>query len=277
MTHDCFADIARQIISHWHTWFFLLGRKLKSLWSLETLLRGGPFVFLSFFLLLLVLKPSFGLKRRKKKEKKKKRREREREKPRTNAKILFGIGSRTSSRTVFWGGGEQQGGLSQAGPWIFTAAVLPVRATSTIQLLKISILLSFLYGLLKQRCNTVGRRAKRGDKTRRRAKRGEEAGRASANQHIRACESLLDWCCFCYFLRNSLVALLEALFARIFLDLKYRCAEFFFLQGLSLTKPLPPLLPTRLLCLVVAVPLVCWLYMCACVCVPLYVHVKMCR
>ena len=27
--------------------------------------------------------------------------------------------------------------------------------------------------------------------------------------------------------------------------------------GLSLTKPLPPLLPTRLLCLVVAIPLVC--------------------
>ena len=88
-----------------------------------------------------------------------------------------------------------------------------------------------------------------------------------------------DWCWFCYFLRHSLIALLEALFARIFLDLRYRCAEFFyfFRPGLSLTKPLPPLLPTRLLCLVVAIPLVCWLYMCACVCVPLYVHVKMCR
>ena len=34
----------------------------------------------------------------------------------------------------------------------------------------------------------------------------------------------IDWCCFYYFLRNSLVALLEALFARIFLDLRYRCA-----------------------------------------------------
>ena len=34
---------------------------------------------------------------------------------------------------------------------------------------------------------------------------------------------LIDWCCFYYFLRNSLVALLEALFARIFLDLRYRC------------------------------------------------------
>jgi len=34
----------------------------------------------------------------------------------------------------------------------------------------------------------------------------------------------VDWCCFYYFLRNSLVALLEALFARIFLDLRYRCA-----------------------------------------------------
>jgi len=39
---------------------------------------------------------------------------------------------------------------------------------------------------------------------------------------------------------------------------------------------LPPL-STRLLRLVVAIPLVCWLYMCACVCVPLYVHTKMCR
>ena len=91
--------------------------------------------------------------------------------------------------------------------------------------------------------------------------------------------SRFDWCCFYCFLRNSLVALLEALFARIFLDLRYRCAEIFlfFLLGLSPTKPLPPLLPTRLLCLVVAIPLVCWLYMCAYVCVPLYVHVKMCR
>jgi len=35
-----------------------------------------------------------------------------------------------------------------------------------------------------------------------------------------------DWCCFYYFLRNSLVALLESLFARIFLDLRYRCAVF---------------------------------------------------
>ena len=62
----------------------------------------------------------------------------------------------------------------------------------------------------------------------------------------------IDWCCFYYFLRNSLVALLDALFARIFLDLRYRCAEIFFFifLGLSLTKPLPPLLPTRLLCLV---------------------------
>jgi len=38
------------------------------------------------------------------------------------------------------------------------------------------------------------------------------------------------------------------------------------LLGLSPTKPLPPLLPTRLLCLVVAIPLVCWLYMCAWYC-----------
>jgi len=53
-----------------------------------------------------------------------------------------------------------------------------------------------------------------------------------------------------------LVALLEALFARIFLDLRYRCAKKKKILGLSLTRPLPPLLPTRLLCLVVAIPLV---------------------
>jgi len=34
----------------------------------------------------------------------------------------------------------------------------------------------------------------------------------------------IDWWCFYYFIRNSLVALLEALFARIFLDLRSRCA-----------------------------------------------------
>ena len=28
------------------------------------------------------------------------------------------------------------------------------------------------------------------------------------------CKPYIDWCCFYYFLRNSLVALLEALFAR---------------------------------------------------------------
>ena len=34
-------------------------------------------------------------------------------------------------------------------------------------------------------------------------------------------------------------------------------------------------LSTRLLCLVVSIPVVCWLYMCACVCVPLYVWVAL--
>ena len=46
-----------------------------------------------------------------------------------------------------------------------------------------------------------------------------------------------DWCCFYYFLRNSLVALLEALFARIFLDLRYRCAEFFFFKACLSQNP----------------------------------------
>ena len=50
----------------------------------------------------------------------------------------------------------------------------------------------------------------------------------------------VDWCCFYYFLRNSLVALLEALFARIFLDLRYRCAEiyiYFFFRPVSYKPP----------------------------------------
>jgi len=47
-----------------------------------------------------------------------------------------------------------------------------------------------------------------------------------------------DSCCFYYFLRNSLVALLEALFARIFLDLRYRCAEnFIFFRPVSYKTP----------------------------------------
>jgi len=45
------------------------------------------------------------------------------------------------------------------------------------------------------------------------------------NRSLQKLGTYFDWCCFYYFLRNSLVALLEALFARIFLDLRYRCAE----------------------------------------------------
>jgi len=48
-------------------------------------------------------------------------------------------------------------------------------------------------------------------------------------------------------------------------------------RPLSLTKAPLQSLSTKLLCLVVAIPLVCGLYMCACVCVPLYAHMKMCR
>ena len=53
--------------------------------------------------------------------------------------------------------------------------------------------------------------------------------------------SLID-VAFIIFLRNSLVALLEALFARIFLDLRYRCAEiyiyiFFFARPVSYKTP----------------------------------------
>ena len=98
--------------------------------------------------------------------------------------------------------------------------------------------------------------------------------------------SLSDWCCVYYFVRNSVLALLEALCARILffrfvnIGLLLNFFSFFLrVQGLSLslTKAFFPPLSTRLLCLVVTIPLVYWLYMCACVCVPLYVHVKMCR
>ena len=92
---------------------------------------------------------------------------------------------------------------------------------------------------------------------------------------------LIDWCCCYYFVKDSLVALLETLCVRIFffsfVNIVFFSCHFFFWCAKSLTKAfLPPLL-TRLLCLVVAIPLVCWLYMCACMCVPLYVHVKICR
>ena len=51
--------------------------------------------------------------------------------------------------------------------------------------------------------------------------------------------ALIDWCCFYYFLRNSLVALLEALFARNFLDLRYRCAEFLFFFARPFSYKIP--------------------------------------
>ena len=93
----------------------------------------------------------------------------------------------------------------------------------------------------------------------------------------------IDWCCFHYFVRNSLVALLEALCARIvffsFVNIwiSFFPWHFFVFVCKVSNKAFHVPLTTRLLCLVVAIPLVCWLYMCACVCVPLYVHVKMCR
>jgi len=87
---------------------------------------------------------------------------------------------------------------------------------------------------------------------------------------------------FSYLVKNSLVALLEALCARnISLDpwisvfFWHFSFPFFCVCKVSNTAFLQPL-STRLLCLGVAIPLVCWLYMCAWVCVPLYVHVKMC-
>jgi len=62
-----------------------------------------------------------------------------------------------------------------------------------------------------------------------------------------------------------------------FVNIDFFLTIFFGVCARSLTKAFLPPLSTRLLCLVVSIPLVCCLYMCACVCVPLYVHVKMCR
>ena len=95
-------------------------------------------------------------------------------------------------------------------------------------------------------------------------------------------DNLFDWCCFQYFVRNSLVALLEALCAQAWvfsLDswISVFLWHFFFGCCKVSNKAFFAPLSTRLLCLVVSIPLVCWLYLCACVCVPLYVHVKMCR
>jgi len=95
----------------------------------------------------------------------------------------------------------------------------------------------------------------------------------------------IDWCCFYFFVINGLVALLEAQCVRIF-SLDSWISVFFwhffsvifvfcFYKVFNKAFLLP--LWTRLLCLVVAIPLVYWLYMCGCVCASLYVHVKMRR
>jgi len=84
-----------------------------------------------------------------------------------------------------------------------------------------------------------------------------------------------DWCCFWYFVRNSLVALPESLFAQTFFRFEISI-YWHFLCGrpLSLTTALFPSLQTRLLRLVVAIPLVYWSHMCACVYVLLHVRSK---
>jgi len=101
---------------------------------------------------------------------------------------------------------------------------------------------------------------------------------------------LIDVACITFFIRKSLVASLKALCARIlffrFVHIVFFCHlnsfspsfSLFFLfcvcaRPLSLTKAFLPPLTTRLLCLVVAIPLVLWLFMCVGVCV----HGKMCR
>ena len=79
--------------------------------------------------------------------------------------------------------------------------------------------------------------------------------------------------------KNSLVALMEALCAWIFFQIRecWGFPDIFVPSFLCVSKAfvsnkafLPPL-STRFLCPVVAILLVCWLYICACVCVPRYV------
>jgi len=90
----------------------------------------------------------------------------------------------------------------------------------------------------------------------------------------------IDWCCFYDFVRNSLVVLLEALCARIFSWDSWISVfpDFLFWCVCNVSnKALLPPLSTRLLCLVVAIPLVCWLYICAyCTCVLVRVCLCMC-
>ena len=91
----------------------------------------------------------------------------------------------------------------------------------------------------------------------------------------------IDWCCFYYFVKNSLVAwwklhvlesfLLDSWISVVFLKYFFLCVC---MCKVSHKAFLPPL-STMLLCLVVSIPLVYWLSMCACVCVLLYVYVKM--
>jgi len=99
------------------------------------------------------------------------------------------------------------------------------------------------------------------------------------NIECRLCK--FDWCCLYYSIRNSVVSLLEGLFARILFRIKipvrcHFCILFFCARPLSLTKTFFSPLRTRLLCPSLAIHPVHYSYKCACVCVPLYVCVKMC-
>jgi hypothetical protein len=75
--------------------------------------------------------------------------------------------------------------------------------------------------------------------------------------------SLFDRCCFYYFVRNSLVALLAALCARIFsfkfVNIGFFLTHFFLCMCVCkvFNKAFLPPLSTRLLCPVVSIPLVC--------------------
>ena len=99
---------------------------------------------------------------------------------------------------------------------------------------------------------------------------GDQLTTALAPQPVCA-STMLDWCCFYFFVRNSLVALLEFLCARIFsLDswISVFPDIFFLCVCMVSNKAFLPLLSTRLLCLVVAIhsSSVLIVHVCLCVC-----------
>jgi len=100
------------------------------------------------------------------------------------------------------------------------------------------------------------------------------------NVGCRLCK--FGWCGSYYSIRNSIMSLLEGLFARILFRIEipvrcHFCILFFCARPLSLNETFFSPLRTRLLCASLAIHPVHYSCRCACVCVPLYVCVKMCE